>query len=196
MNDWELTEESLNLFLSWLDPDQEVAAKRYGELQRRLIVMFDGRGCTRSEELADKALNSFIRRLPALLDSYADNRNPAPYLYTVARHLYVEYIEKQPALLPDDFEHAGPAEVTRDEDEERLHECLGECLGRLDPQHRDLVLDYYEGEKQAKIDFRKRLALRRGIALNALRIKIHRIRRSLEECLNDCLGPTVPSEMK
>jgi DNA-directed RNA polymerase specialized sigma24 family protein len=158
--------------------------------------MFDGRGCTRSEELADKALNSFIRRLPALLDSYADDHNPIAYLYTVARRLYVEYVEKQPAPLPDDFEQSRPAEAAPDESEEHLYECLEECIGRLDPQCREMVLDYYEGEKQAKIDFRKRLALRRGIALNALRIKVHRIRRTLEECLDNCLGTTLPSETK
>lgn len=194
MSNWEITEESLNLFLSWLDPDREVAGEKYRALQHRLIVMFDGRGCTRSEELADKALNSFIRRLPALLDSYADDHNPVAYLYTVARRLYVDYVERQPAPLPDGFEQSRPAEDTTDESEERLHDCLEECIERLDPTCRELVLDYYEGEKHAKIDFRKMLALRRGIALNALRIRVHRIRRALEECLDDCLGTTLPSE--
>jgi DNA-directed RNA polymerase specialized sigma24 family protein len=196
MGTWELTEESLNLFLSWLDPDREVAGEKYRGLQRRLIVMFDGRGCTRSEELADVALNSFIRRLPALLDSYGDDHNPISYLYTTARHLYSDYVERQPAPLPDDVAQSLPAEDTHDESEEQLHECLEECLGRLDPSSRELVLEYYEGAKQAKIDFRKMLAWRKGIARNALRIRVHRIRRTLEECLDTCLGPTLPSEME
>jgi hypothetical protein len=49
------------------------------------------------------------------------------------------------------------------------------------------VLEYYRGEKKAKIDHRKKLAEKYEIALNALRIRAHRIRAQLYECVKDCL---------
>jgi DNA-directed RNA polymerase specialized sigma24 family protein len=194
MSNWDLSEESFSLFLSWLDPDRDVAGEKYKKLQHRLIVMFDSRGCTRSEELADKALNNFIRRLPALIGSYASDHDPAPYLYTIAHHLYIEYIEKQPAALPEDIPESSLRDDTPDESEARLYDCLEKCLAGLGPRSSELVLNYYRGEKQAKIDFRKRLAERMGIAVNALRIRVHRIRCALEKCIDGCLGGGLPSE--
>lgn len=196
MNNWELTEESFNLFLSWLDPDRDVAGEKYKRLQRRLIVMFDSRGCTRSEELADKALNSFVRRLPALIDSYTPDHDPAPYLYKIAHRLYIDYIEKQPAVLPEEIPESLQNDDTQDEDETRLHDCLEKCLAGLGPRSSELVLEYYKGEKQVKIDFRKRLAERMGIAANALRIRVHRVRCAIEKCMESCLAEGLPSETK
>jgi hypothetical protein len=50
------------------------------------------------------------------------------------------------------------------------------------------VLQYYQEEKRAKIEHRKRLAERLGIELNALRIRAYRIRAELYECIRLCLG--------
>lgn len=155
MSKWELTEEAFSFFLSWLDPDKDTAGQKYIGLQRRLVVMLECRGCTCSEELADRALNNFIRRLPALVDSYADNHNPAPYLFTIAHHLYLDYVKKQPAPLPDSVAETPLTNSEPDETEARFYACLEVCLEQLKPRHRELLLDYYEGEKQAKIDFRK-----------------------------------------
>ena len=60
-------------------------------------------------------------------------------------------------------------------------------MQRLTADNRKLVLQYYQEEKQAKIDHRKLLAEQLGIALNALRIRAHRIRASLQECVQNCV---------
>ncbi len=49
-------------------------------------------------------------------------------------------------------------------------------------------MKYYHDEKRAKIDYRKQLADALGIPLNALRIRAHRVRISLEKCVKDCLA--------
>jgi DNA-directed RNA polymerase specialized sigma24 family protein len=77
-----------------------------------------------------------------------------------------------------------PEEV---EEIEREYACLEHCLQRLTPENRELVLQYYEDEKRAKIDHRKKLAEKLGIALNALRIRAHRIRLVLEQCVQECM---------
>lgn len=73
------------------------------------------------------------------------------------------------------------------EDIEREYECLERCMQKLTPDNRQLVLQYYQEEKRAKIDHRRQLAEQLGIALNALRIRAHRIRASLQECVQTCL---------
>jgi len=74
-----------------------------------------------------------------------------------------------------------------DEDIEPSYECLEHCLEHLPSTNRQLVLEYYRQERKAKIDHRKLLAAELGIAVNALRIRAHRIRRSLEQCVHSCL---------
>ena len=189
MAKWQLTEDAFNLFLSWLDQDRDVAGKKYESIRRRLVVLFDSRGCSISEELADQTLNRFIRRLPAVCDSLSD---PIPYLLVIASNLHLEYREKLLLPLPENLSDIPAA--ANDETKERMHDCLESCLQKLEAGNRALVLDYYQENKQAKIDFRKDLAKRWGLTTNALRIKMHKLRVSLHKCLEVCLE-SVASEM-
>lgn len=193
MTDWELTEESFNLFLSWLSKDRDTAGKKYEDIRRRLIVMLNARGCRRPAEVADEAINRFIRRLPEMIDSYKGD--PVPYLCVIARNVHREVVKTDPVPL-DENGYDAIATASQDEESlaEQLDECLQRCLSKLESRSRELVLSYYQNDKQAKIDFRKRLAKAMGIAANALRIRIHRIRAVLEVCLDDCLGPEAPTK--
>jgi DNA-directed RNA polymerase specialized sigma24 family protein len=193
MGDWELTEESFNLFLSWLDPDRDTAGKKFEEIRHRLSVVFDARGCPRSDELVDETLRRFIRRLPAMLDSFTGD--PLPYLLVTGHHLRTEYAEKQFLPLPEELPGVPAADDDASARAEIFDACLEGCLGELDSKDRALVLDYYRKEKQAKIDFRKELARGLGLSANALRIKIHHLRNVLRECLDSCLKSDLP-EMK
>jgi DNA-directed RNA polymerase specialized sigma24 family protein len=106
--------------------------------------------------------------------------DPSLYFYHVARKIHLEYGRKKPdpvlAPAPDP-----PQEL------EQRYQCLEQCMRRLTSKNRELVLEYYQEEKQAKIDRRKELANRLGIAANALRIRAHRIRASLQECVFECV---------
>lgn len=193
MGDWELTEESFNLFLSWLDPDRDSAGKKFEDIRRRLLVVFDSRGCVRSEELADEALKRFIRRLPAMLDTFTGD--PVPYLLVTAHRLHLDYIEKQCLPLPEDVSDVRAADDDTNAEAEIYDACLEDCLGKLSPADRKLALDYYREDKQAKIDFRRELARRLRISTNALRIKVYHLRATLRACLDECLEPEL-SEIK
>jgi len=65
--------------------------------------------------------------------------------------------------------------------------CLEEALAQLDPRDQHLIRTYYQGEKREKIDNRRRLAEKLGIGLNALRIRVLRIREKLEVPIADCM---------
>jgi RNA polymerase sigma factor (sigma-70 family) len=181
--DWVLTQEAFDALLIWLDPDRERAAKRYEEIRRRLLRFFTGRRCTTADDLADDTMNRVARKVQEGLVYTGDT---APYFYAVAHNVYLEHIKQKPHVAP-------PPPPRATEDVEREHACLELCLQRLQPRSRELIREFYQEEKSAKIEHRKRLAERLGLTPNALRIQAHRIRQVLLECVRQCISQYEPS---
>ncbi|HEX8292879.1 MAG TPA: hypothetical protein VF570_14065 [Pyrinomonadaceae bacterium] len=175
---WILTQESFDALLGWLDPDPGRAAARYEEIRRRLIRFFTCRQCADADDLTDETINRVAAKV---LGGLAYVGETGPYFYGVAQNVHREYVRKKPPVpLP-------PPPCPTDE-VERKHACLEQCLERLQPRSRELIREFYQEEKQAKIEHRKRLAERMGMTPNALRIQAHRIRLVLLECVGRCLG--------
>jgi DNA-directed RNA polymerase specialized sigma24 family protein len=174
----ELTQESFDRLLAWLDPDREQAGQKYEWIRLKLIKIFRCRGCTTAEELTDETINRVTRRLQEIADIYVGD--PALYFYGVAHKVILENVKRRPDPLP-------PPPPVRHEEIELEYSCLEQCMERLTSDSRILIMQYYQEDKQAKIDQRKLLAERLGIALNALRIRAHRIRASLQQCVGECV---------
>ena len=179
---WDITQDAFDKFLSWLDPDREQAGKKYEDIRRRLLRFYICRGCTISEDLVDETINRVIRKTSEIADAYTGDR--ALYFYGVARNVHFEHVKKHPAPLP--LPAADPPEQ-----KERQYECLESCMNGLTEENRQLMLEYYREEKQAKIVHRKELAVRLGIAVNALRIRAYRIRAGLQVCVESCMQQDV-----
>jgi DNA-directed RNA polymerase specialized sigma24 family protein len=114
--------------------------------------------------------------------------DPSLYFYGVAQKVLLESLRKKPPLPS-----ALPPTPDEAEETEREHACLDRCMGELTPANRELLLEYYQNDKRAKIDHRKELAARLGIAQNALRIRVHRIRTTVQECVLACLAERLPA---
>jgi len=177
-NEWNLTQDAFDKFLTWLNPNREQAATKYEEVRRKLIKIFACRGCAEAEDLADETINRVIRKMQELIDSYVGD--PALYFYGVARNVHLEYVRKSPPALP-----LPPPDPPQQKEQEC--DCLETCLAQLSAENRRLVLEYYKDDRRAKIDHRKEMADRLGIAPNALRIRMHRIRTNLQDCVTNCL---------
>ena len=176
--EWDLTQEAFERFLAWLNPNSDKAGQKYEDIRRRLIEIFTCRGCNCPEDLSDETINRVIRKVQEIGDTYVGD--PALYFYGVAHNVHLEYLRKKPSVQP-----ASPTAV--DPKREKEYECLEKCMEKLSPRSRELVLQYYQEEKHAKIDLRKQLAIRLGIPLNALRIRACRIRMNLQACVFQCL---------
>ncbi|HEY0545969.1 MAG TPA: hypothetical protein VGC91_11375 [Pyrinomonadaceae bacterium] len=177
---WFLSKEAFDRLLAWLDADRERAAAKYERIRRSLIKIFACRGCPEAEDLADDTFNRVARKVDEIAATYAGD--PALYFYGVAHNVHLEYLRKKLRQTPPPL----PPPVQNDEPGAE-YECLESCIQQLPPASRELVLEYYQEEKQAKINHRKQLAERLGIALNALRIRAYRIRLTLQECVQDCV---------
>jgi DNA-directed RNA polymerase specialized sigma24 family protein len=173
-----LTQEAFDRLLSWLGPNRDEAGKKYETIRSRLIKIFTCRRCNEAEELADETINRVILKLESIEEKYVGD--PALYFYGVAQKVHHEYLRKRP--IPQ-----VPTITASSEEIEQEYECLEHCMQQLSPSQRELVLEYYQEERRAKIDHRKELARKMNIALNALRIRAHRIRATLQQCVQNCL---------
>ena len=176
---WVLSQESFDLLLAWLSPDREQAGQRYEEIRTRLIKIFTTRGCGEAEELADETINRVASKVAEVKDSYKGDQ--ALFFYGFVHNIYLEYLRRKPAPIPPSMPRLS------EDDEERLS-CLDECFEKLDSETRDLVIQYYQGERTAKINHRKELADELGIGPNALRIRAFRARAMLLKCIAKCLA--------
>ena len=134
-----------------------------------------------AESLADETIDRVASKVEWLSLNYVGN--PALYFYGVVQNILKEYLRKKPRPSPQ----PPVKEFANSEEDERELVCLDNCMEHVSIQNSSLVMKYYEGEKQAKITNRRRLAEELGITLDALRIRAHRIRRELRKCVVHCL---------
>ena len=144
----------------------------------RLIKIFTCRGCHEPEDLADETINRVTTDYTTFKSQFKGDQ--AKYFYGVANKVHLEYLRRKQF-----HDVAVPAMDSNTVEIE--FRCLEECLDHLSTENRELVLQYYQLERKARIDQRKLLAKTLGIRLNALRIRAHRIRATLQECVQNCL---------
>jgi DNA-directed RNA polymerase specialized sigma24 family protein len=181
---WALTQEAFDKLLAALGPDRESAAEKYLEIRSNLIRFFEFRGCPFPEDHADETINRVAKRAC----EGEEIHNPAGYFLGVARMLLLE-IHKERAKERQALSELADAEAALYEFEElepRV-QCLERCLGNLSAENRELILQYYQGEKGAKIENRRKLTDRFKIPLNALRMRALRLREKLQVCVENCL---------
>jgi DNA-directed RNA polymerase specialized sigma24 family protein len=189
LRDWTLSASAFHRLLTWLDEDETTTGQSYLELRRRLVGYFDRKKCRSAEELADDTLNRVARRLEE--EGRIQSETPEKYCYIVARFVFMEYVRAEKRFSP--LEEANSKEATPETaDEEQAREkmlaCLDRCTRTLDSANRELILGYYIGKEQVKIQNRRALAENLGITQNALAIRACRIRERLRSCVERCLG--------
>lgn len=179
---WELSQEEFDALLAWLASDREKAAMEYEQIRRNLIKLFTARGCLEPEDLADETINRVTRRLKDIEKDFTGDR--ARYFVGVANKVYMEYLRrKAPQSMPPPPEDPNRIELE--------YNCLERCVARLSESDRDLLLQYHRAEGQNESEYRKSLAQALGIAPNALRIRVYRIRVALKECVEKCVERSI-----
>ena len=181
---WDLTREAFDQFLSLLDPDRDRAGESYETLRRNLIQLFIWRGCRDPESHADETINRVIRKI----DEGEEVRDPISYAHGVARRLLLEIFKKQEReQIGIDELPPLVAQPEEQDDGELGVLCLRRCLNRLPEESRQLIVLYYQGEKSARVETRKRLAESLRITLGGLRYRAFDLRQRLQGCVERCM---------
>lgn len=178
----DMTREALERFLALLDPDSAKAARRYQQLRRRLTRVFEWRGARFPEDLTDETISRVARKIDEGVEIRADD--PFRYCCGVAHLVFKELLrERRRERQLQDPGSWAPFQPPEEEPDDERMAILQECLDRLSEDHRELILEYHEGERRERIENRRALADRLDVPLNALRIRVHRIRAKLERCV-------------
>lgn len=180
--------ESFEEILAWLNPDRDVAAELYVQLRNYLTKMFVWRGCSDPEGMVDDVFDRVARKVIEVRPTYEGD--PRRYFHGVANNLIKENLKNFKTYVPLDEVALSLRQtaITENEEEELVREeCLQSCLQQLDSDKRELIKAYYAKQKQAKIEHRSKLAEDLGITLPTLRVRLFRIRDSLENCIERCL---------
>jgi RNA polymerase sigma factor (sigma-70 family) len=185
MKDRTLTKEGLEHLLDWLGADREAAARKYESIRRDLINYFDNRVGAEAEDLTDKTINRVITKAPQITGSYTGD--PKYYFFRVAHLVRLEHIRtlarKDSRPLPNDLPDLQSSAAA---EKEVMNSCLHECLQKLPTEDRDIFLLYYREGDRAQIEYRRELAGRRSISINALRLLVYRLKEKLRACITDC----------
>ena len=184
--EWVLTKEALDNFLARLDGDRDRAGQKYEGVRLKLLKYFQWCGAVAPDMDADETINRVARKILEGENVY----NLTAYIYGVARRVNAESLKLRTRneQIDDEVHEIEAPEPDDDPDENERRVCFDRCLQVLPERSREIVIGYYQYDRNQKIEHRKRLAAKFGITLNALRIAAHRTRVNLETCVKECLG--------
>jgi len=178
--------ESFEEILAWLNPDRDVAGAMYVQLRHDLAKLFIWRRCSDPEGLTDEVFDRVAKKVKEIKPAYVGD--PRLYFLAVANNLIKENFRKVKTHASlTDIDLSQQPTTEGDQENVDIQDCLETCLQKLSSDRRELIMEYYAKEKQAKIDHRSELAQRFGITVEALRVRVFRIRASLEQCIERCV---------
>ena len=179
MKNWDFSEGAFSRFLARLNADPALAGEEYEKLRTRLIYFFERKGCRTPAELTDETINRVVRKIY----EGQEIRDLYKFASGVARLVLLEHWDDPRREWEQiDERQSAPDFVDRDFDEQRLN-CMRDCLGKLSPDDRGLITENCTNDKNGKL----KLANDLGITINALRLKVFRIRTRLNECYEKCV---------
>ncbi len=194
--DWVMTPEAFDLMLTQLDADRERAGEKYELIRQKLTKFFQWRGCPSPEDYTDRTIDRVARRLLEGAEVHA--RDPYLFFHGTAINVLREHWKKAENTASDSLDDLPPTKTPAEDPlerqarrDERLEhelklECLQECVQTLPREQLEQIQQYHQSDGGAKIAQRKALAEQLNIPLNALRIRMYRLRQDLETCILSC----------
>jgi len=182
---WSLTKEAFDSLLTALDSDSTIAGAKYQTLYQKLVRFFEWRQADYPSERADQTVDRVARKI----QEGEKVEEVSSFAYGVARMILLEASKERYRAQRAVEELPPPVTLFQEpKDEDTRLSCFERCLNNMPAETRELIITYYTDDKGSKIENRKSLADRLGIPMNALRIRAHRIRTKLEECVTGCTG--------
>jgi DNA-directed RNA polymerase specialized sigma24 family protein len=174
----DLSEEAFSHLLARLNADPTLAGEEYEKLRARLIYFFERRGCRISADLGDETINRVARKV----EEGVEIEDVFKFSYGVARFVLLEYWNDPKRDWEQIDDQISSPESDREFDEHRL-ECMKMCLQSLPSGDRDLIVNNCILDKKGK----EELAVSLGLTINALRLRVFRIRTKLHQCREKCV---------
>jgi len=158
------------------------------QLQReKLVFYFDskGTGITEAERLSDDVLDVALKHL----QDGERIQNIRAFLHQTARYVWLNYYREmnRSRELFREYEYQVKVTTRTLGPEERSAlanaECYEDCLQRLEPATRELLMQYTGGSSE----IRESLAQKHQVSRSSLTVRINRIRTRLRKCHAECV---------
>jgi DNA-directed RNA polymerase specialized sigma24 family protein len=180
-------------FFRRFDSDETIAGEKYESLRRRLVKFFECNRCGGPEDLADEVFD----RLAAKPETEI-MRDVVGYAIGVARLVSKESYKRMRREVHGEDMPGGQGSlpeicdsstklVERLDHEKRIS-CLRKCLAKLSDSDRGLAIQYYGAEEEKQKYHRQKLAEEFGLTMDALRVRMNRMRERLQQCVTDWLN--------
>ena len=176
-----LSQEAFFRLLARLNADPALAGEEYENLRARLIYFFERKGCRIPAELSDETIDRVARKVGEGLEI----EDVFKFSYGVARLVLLEHWN-DPKREWDQLDERLPSPRSNREYDDCRLECMEKCLQALPPKDRDLIVKNCTLDKKGKEELARSLK----VTINALRIKVFRIRTKLHGCREKCLKGT------
>src|ERR1700712_2383587 len=128
-----MTPAEFEALLGQLDTDRERAGERYETIRRKLVRLFEWRGCVMPEDLADETMNRVARRLGEGVELRSSD--PYGYFCGVAHLVFKESLRRaarEQRVLAEGGAWSPPAFDDGEPSDRRL-DGLRRCLAQLAP---------------------------------------------------------------
>src|SRR5262245_27830064 len=179
-----LTDESFDSLMRFLDPDRDHAGEKYELLRLKLTQFFRARACSAAEDRVDEVFDRLTRKIV----EGEEIRNITGYCLGIARLVWLEAL-RAPHAHQVPFDELPVISVVEDDTDRKLRlGCFNQCLGEIPEADVALLVAYCSSEHGSLSEVRRKMAEQLQIPLNALRIRVHRIKSKLIECFDECLA--------
>ena len=175
-----LTSESLNLLLAEFSEDERQAAVAYTTLRDSLVRFFALKGDSEPEAAADETLDRTALKVAA--NTPIDDITK--YSFGVARLIFLERLRlaQKEKRAAEDF-YTGKEVVLIDTETDDF-KFFRECFDRLPTVEKTFLQSYFtDAPYQKIIETRRRLTVEAGVSINQIRVKVSRLRKRLENCV-------------
>ena len=178
MKKWNLSQEAFSQLLARLNADPALAGEEYEKLRARLIYFFELKGCRVPAELGDETINRLARKIEAGYEI----EDLFKFSYGMARLVMLEYWS-DPNRKWEQLDEQLPSKGENQASNEHGLMCRKKCLLALSPEEQDLIIKNCTLNKKGKVEVAKAL----GLTINALRLRVFRIRTKLQVCYKNCM---------
>jgi RNA polymerase sigma factor (sigma-70 family) len=172
--------------------------KEFNLLRLKLVRFFEIQGAgTQAEDFADETISRVAGKLGEGVK--IEVGEPFYYFRGFAQNVLREHWRsKEKTVSIEDIENKenfaseiNPAELTEKEElqslKEKQFECLEKTLKALPAENRQLFLDYHRENIGSRETWRAKIAARLSIDAAALRNRITRLRKKIEQLVLECL---------
>jgi DNA-directed RNA polymerase specialized sigma24 family protein len=183
---WNLSEKAFSRLLARFNADPTLAGEEYEKLRARLIYFFQRQGCRIPAELCDETIDRLARKI----EEGHTIADLSKFSFRVAWLVLQEHWDDPGRVWQPLDERLSSSETNGDHDKDLIRklaehrlECMKKCLGALPQEEQVLMVKNCSLKKDGK----EELARSMGLTINALRLRVFRVRKKLFRCQEKCV---------